>query len=54
MRTKRKLSRPMLQDPSTKITMSAMASERHTNWSTKKEEEEKEVSKNQGVLHNTQ
>lgn len=33
IRTSRKLSRPMLQEPSTRITMSATASVRHTNWS---------------------
>lgn len=33
IRTSRKLRRPMLQEPSTRITMSAMASVRHTNWS---------------------
>lgn len=54
MRTKRKLSRPILQDPSTKITMSAMASVRHTNWSTKKICKRKKcILKMWAVLHDT-
>ena len=41
MRTSRKLSRPILQEPSTRIMMSATASVWHTNWSTTRRKEDR-------------
>lgn len=39
VRTSLKFSRPILQEPSTRITISAMASVWHTNWSAEEREE---------------